>query len=43
VFLGNRRLFEAAGNSIAQAGKTGLWTKGSTVASFDDFRIDKKN
>ena len=43
VFLGNRLLFEAADHAISQAGKTGLWTKGTTVASFDDFRIDKKN
>lgn len=43
VFLGNRLLCEATDNAILQSGKTGLWTKGSTVASFDDFRIDKKN
>lgn len=43
VFLGNRLLFDATDNAIPQSGKTGLWTKGSTVASFDDFRIDKKN
>jgi hypothetical protein len=43
VFLGNRLLFDAADSTILQGGKTGLWTKGSTVASFDDFRIDKKN
>jgi hypothetical protein len=43
VFLGNRLLFDATDSVISQAGKTGIWTKGSTVASFDDFRIDKKN
>ena len=43
VFLGNRLLFDAADNGIPQSGKTGVWTKGSTLASFDDFRIDKKN
>jgi hypothetical protein len=43
VFLGNRLLFDATDNAILRGGKTGLWTKGSTVASFDDFRIDKKN
>ena len=43
VVLGNRRLFEAADTSIPSTGKTGIWTKGTTEASFDDFRIDKKN
>lgn len=43
VMLGNRLLFEAQDTSQASAGKTGVWTKGSTVASFDDFRIDKKD
>jgi hypothetical protein len=28
---------------MLMAGKTGVWTKGRTTASFDDFRIDKKN
>ena len=26
-----------------RAGKTGLWAKDGTVASFDDFPIDKKS
>ena len=43
VFLGNRLLFDATDSAIPEGGKTGLWTKGSTAASFDDFRIDKKN
>jgi hypothetical protein len=43
VFFGNRRLFEAEDNQIAAPGRTGLWTRGRTTASFDDFRIDKKN
>jgi hypothetical protein len=42
VFFGNRILFTAEDTSIMTPGKTGLWTKGSTGASFDDFRIDKK-
>ncbi len=43
VFFGNRRLFEAEDATISAPGKTGVWTKGRTTASFDDFRIDKKN
>jgi hypothetical protein len=43
VFFGNRRLFEAADSEITAPGKTGLWTRGRTTASFDDFRIDKKS
>jgi hypothetical protein len=42
VLFGNRQLFDAIDDSIPKAGKTGLWTRGSTAASFDDFRIDKK-
>ena len=43
VFFGNRRLFEAVDSEITQPGRTGLWTRGRTTASFDDFRIDKKS
>jgi hypothetical protein len=43
VLFGNRRLFEAQDNEITQAGRIGLWTRGRTTASFDDFRIDKKS
>jgi hypothetical protein len=42
VFFGNRQLFDALDDSLPSAGKTGLWTRGGTVASFDDFRIDRK-
>jgi hypothetical protein len=42
VFFGNRELFDAVDDSLSAPGKTGLWTQGGTVASFDDFRIDKK-
>lgn len=42
VFVGNRQLFDATDDSLAMPGKTGLWTRAGTVASFDDFRIDKK-
>lgn len=42
VLFGNRQLFEAVDNSLTAPGKTGVWTRGGTVASFDDFRIDRK-
>jgi hypothetical protein len=42
VLFGNRQLFEAEDDSLDAPGKTGLWTRGGTIASFDDFRIDKK-
>lgn len=43
VFFGNRRLFEATDRGVSQTGKVGVVTSGSTVAAFDDFRIDKKS
>jgi len=43
VLFGNRRLFDVDDSAMLMAGKTGVWTKGKTTASFDDFRIDKKN
>ncbi|MCU1326397.1 MAG: hypothetical protein JWN34_1767 [Bryobacterales bacterium] len=42
VFFGNRRLFEATDIGHSQTGKVGVITTGTTVAAFDDFRIDKK-
>jgi hypothetical protein len=42
VLFGNRQLFDALDDSLPTEGKTGLWTRGGTVASFDDFRIDRK-
>jgi hypothetical protein len=42
VLFGNRQLFDAWDDSLPAAGKTGLWTRGGTAASFDDFRIDRK-
>lgn len=43
VFFGNRQLFDAEDHSLSNPGKTGIWTRGPTLASFDDFRIDKKS
>lgn len=42
VVFENRQLFDAVDDALPMAGKTGLWTRGGTVASFDDFRIDRK-
>ncbi len=42
VFFGNRQLFDAMDDSLTAPGKTGLWTRAGTVASFDDFRIENK-
>jgi hypothetical protein len=42
VLFGNRQLFEAVDDSLTAPGKTGLWIRGGTEASFDDFRIDRK-
>jgi len=43
VLFDNRELFDAVDDSLLIAGKTGLWTRGGTVASFDDYRIDRKS
>lgn len=43
LFFGHRKLVEAVDNTFSTPGKTGLWTKGDTIAYFDNFRIDKKN
>lgn len=42
VLFDNRELFNAVDDSLQTPGKTGLWTRGGTVASFDDYRIDRK-
>lgn len=42
VLFGNRFLFEVDDDSLPNAGKTGLWTRGGTLAWFDDFRVDRK-
>ncbi|HEX4136162.1 MAG TPA: family 16 glycoside hydrolase [Bryobacteraceae bacterium] len=42
VLFDNRQLFDAVDASLSTPGKTGLWTRGGTEASFDDFRIDRK-
>lgn len=42
VLFGNRQLFDASDDTLTAPGKTGLWTRAGTVASFDDFRLEKK-
>jgi hypothetical protein len=42
VLFGNRQLFEVQDSRLQGSGKTGVWTRGQTEASFDDFRIDRK-
>jgi hypothetical protein len=42
VLFGNRQLFQATDDTLDVPGKTGVWTRGGTIASFDDFRIDRK-
>lgn len=42
ILFGNRKLFEVHDARLQSAGKTGVWTRGQTQASFDDFRIDGK-
>jgi hypothetical protein len=43
VLLGNRKLFDAVDSTMESAGKAGVWTRGRTTASFDDFKIEKKS
>lgn len=42
VLFGNRQLFDASDDALNAPGKAGLWTSAGTVASFDDFRLEKK-
>ncbi len=43
LYFGHRKLIDAQDTTLANAGKTGLWTKADTVAYFDNFRLNKKN
>ncbi len=42
IYFNHRKLLDVDDSSIMKAGKTGIWTRGDTVAYFDDFRIDKR-
>ena len=43
LFFGHRKLIETEDSTLQKPGKSGVWTRGDTVAYFDNFRIDKKN
>lgn len=42
VYFDHRKVMDADDSMLQKPGKTGLWTRGDTVAYFDNFRIDKK-
>jgi hypothetical protein len=43
LFFGHRKLIETEDSALQKPGKTGVWTRGDTVAYFDNFRVDKKD
>jgi len=43
LFFGHRKLIETEDNALDKPGKSGVWTRGDTIAYFDNFRVDKKN
>jgi hypothetical protein len=42
VYFDHRKVMDAEDSSILKPGKTGLWTRGDTIAYFDNFRLEKK-
>jgi hypothetical protein len=42
VYFNHRKVFDAKDQGLNEPGRAGLWTKGDTIAYFDDFHIDKK-
>jgi hypothetical protein len=42
VYFDHRKVMDAEDVSIMKPGKTGLWTRGDTIAYFDNFRLEKK-
>jgi hypothetical protein len=42
VYFDHRKVMDADDTVLLKSGKTGVWTRGDTVAYFDNFRIDKK-
>jgi len=42
VLLDSNKLIEATDNTIADAGKVGVWTKADSVTVFDDFSYGGK-
>lgn len=43
LFFGHRKLIETEDSAIDKPGKSGVWTRGDTVAYFDNFRVDKRD
>jgi hypothetical protein len=41
IYFDHRKVMDAEDVSIQKPGKTGLWTRGDTIAYFDNFRIEK--
>jgi hypothetical protein len=42
VYFDHRKVMDADDAVLLKPGKTGLWTRGDTIAYFDNFRLDKK-
>ena len=42
IYFDHRKVMDAEDSTILKPGKAGVWTKGDTIAYFDDFRIEKK-
>ena len=42
IYFDHRKVMDAEDSTFLKPGKTGVWTKGDTVAYFDDFRLEKK-
>ena len=43
VIFNGKRLFDVQDDTLAEAGKVGLWTKADSVTLFDDFRYGNKD
>jgi Domain of Unknown Function (DUF1080) len=41
VYFDHRKVMDAEDVTFQKPGKTGLWTRGDTIAYFDNFRIEK--
>jgi len=41
VYFDHRKVMDAEDAAILKPGKTGLWTRGDTIAYFDNFRVEK--
>jgi hypothetical protein len=42
VYFDHRKVMESEDTTFLKPGKSGLWTKGDTVAYFDNFRIERR-